>query len=637
MTENIGIEKKITFNILKFGFLIIILTYIIMLIINYNASKEFNFSSLDKEVKLLFNNGTVYNKSEIIQKLNHLKTNDRFISYIEIDNEIIYSDNTDYLFDYLFSTNNHDILIKYDDYASTLYTHPLMIRMAGVTLAFLILVFVLSFHMNKLFSPFEEFISYMKFFDFQNLKPVSFNSKFISKEFKLIEDSFNKIVNEFSIRNKKIEELAFHDYLTGLKNRFSLEKNISLKIKNNIKFSFIFLDLDDFKLINDTLGHIEGDKLLLDISNILSKNKIFEAYRLGGDEFVILIDSIDKNFISSQLSSLLYQINSIKINEFIISSSIGISSFPLNGKSFENLLQCSDIAMYNSKENGKNIFSFYKPKMKDELYEIILLENDLKSAIKNDEFILHLQPQIDSLQNKVISAETLVRWEHPKKGLIFPNNFINFLENSNLIYEFGLLIIEKSIIYMKNINNKSLYNLEKISINISGKQFDNPNFFSDVKHILIKTKCNPKCIEFEITERVLSNNKNIGNIIQEFKDIGISFSIDDFGIGESSLSILNTLPIDKIKIDKSFIDELIITDSMVGFIIDLSNHLNLNIIAEGVEKFEQVKILQEKGCYYIQGYYYSKPLKIDDFIDFLNITNSKLNFNVFEKDELIGL
>lgn len=381
------------------------------------------------------------------------------------------------------------------------------------------------------------------------------------------------------------------------------------------------------------------------LRRVIKNDKIF---RLGGDEFIILLDTINKQEVSMISNDIL---NVFRNNVFfkhkydlVITTSIGISTYSVDGVEFPELLKKADIALYKSKANNKNCSTFFERYMEEEVNHSILLEKEIKHAVANDEFVIHLQPQVNSYNGLCYSSETLIRWNHPEKGLIFPDYFIEFLENSSFMIDVGEIVIRKSCQAIVDIKKDKLF-FEKVSINISGQQFKDKLFFEKVIAILRETNCNPSWVEFEITERILMENENIYKTLNDLRNLGISIALDDFGTGYSSLSVIDKLPIDKLKIDKSFIDTMTEENSIVDFIINLSQSLNLNVIAEGVESENQVNILKGKGCFDIQGYYYSKPLILPLLKEFLSNNTLQLeaknkffntDLHVYDKQRLVS-
>ncbi len=434
---------------------------------------------------------------------------------------------------------------------------------------------------------------------------------------------------------RKIEKLALFDALTGLPNRYSFNRQIEQLINHyenkNGKFALFYIDIDNFKTINDTKGHSVGDQLLIMVAermlHSLTNTPAFLA-RMGGDEFTLLIEYYnDKTEIMRIAEKLLnsfkkcFILNTI---EYTITSSIGISLYPHDGKELNILLKNADIAMYKSKENNKNSYSFFLETMAEERLRKVSLENSLRHAIKNKQLYLHYQPQYNIQTQTMIGAEALLRWNHPQYGNISPAEFIPIAEETNLIVDIGEWVILEACSQFKVWEDEGL-DIHKIAINLSKIQLLDPNILERIKQILIKLDFNPRNLTFEITESATVNNiDQIMLAIEKMRSLGIEIAIDDFGIEYSSLKYLKNIPLDIIKIDRSFISELEYdhkNKNIVKFIIEFANDLGLKVIAEGVETKEQTKILENLGCQGIQGYYYSKPLDKKEITKLINNSN----------------
>ncbi|NOR57666.1 MAG: EAL domain-containing protein [Sulfurimonas sp.] len=434
------------------------------------------------------------------------------------------------------------------------------------------------------------------------------------------------------IKNKKtIEKLAYYDSLTGLANRTLLRdrmhKAIQYAKREETKLAIIFLDLDHFKLINDTLGHSVGDDLLIHIAEIL-KVHIRESdtlSRLGGDEFVILLPSVKSNFdaqtIAAKIQQTLQSKHDIGDHQLYITSSIGVSLYPEHGENAEELIRNADTAMYEAKNNGRNNYSIYSKSMGNYIDQQLHLEQDLIQAVKNKSGIeVFYQPKIDSVSNFISGAEALVRWRHPTNGLIFPDKFIHIAESTGLMIELGHIIIEESIYQVQEWNKLGLVGL-KIAINLSARQFQDSNLVSFISSMILKYQVSPTQVEFEITETLsMTNMTNTLRILRELKAIGVSIAIDDFGTGHSSLAYLKKFPVNTLKIDRSFVIDIIDNDedkTIVQTIISMAHSLGFNTVAEGVETLEHVKLLQDMDCDQLQGYYFSKAVPKDEFTKFI--------------------
>ncbi|MGB5867276.1 MAG: EAL domain-containing protein, partial [Arcobacteraceae bacterium] len=427
-------------------------------------------------------------------------------------------------------------------------------------------------------------------------------------------DITEKLQNE-----EAIYKLAYHDILTKLPNRTKFNQYLTTLLEQreriHKKFALLFLDLDNFKYVNDQFGHDIGDLLLIKVAKIFKtilRKSDFVA-RLGGDEFTIIVDDYENiNQLKALCSKIIKALSirfTIKGNKFTIGSSIGISVFDNDGATQKELVKNADTAMYKSKQNGKNRFTFYTQSMNDELNRKIELENGLKYAINSGEFEMYYQAKTSLRTGEIIGAEALIRWNNLFLGIVPPNDFIPFAQECGLIGAIGDFVLND---VFKRVHELTKYNKDLvISVNISALQLEEKNFVAKVKKFLLETNCDPKNIEFEITETIIMTN--IETTIQkllELKALGISLSIDDFGTGYSSMSYLQKLPIDTIKIDKSFIDNISTkedTTILINAIVSLSKALNLKTVAEGVEQEFQKNYLQKIQCDSMQGYLFSKP------------------------------
>ena len=418
---------------------------------------------------------------------------------------------------------------------------------------------------------------------------------------------------------KTIKYMAYYDVLTGLPNRNMVRKHLNAALSNgNEKLAVLFLDLDRFKIINDTKGHRFGDLLLKVVASRL-KNAVKEqglVSRLGGDEFIIILKGFVKEQVSEVADRILDEFNkgiTIEDQEFFVTPSIGISMAPEDGLDEETLIKHADTAMYLAKDRGKNNYQFYTDKLHGLSSRKMELENGLRKALEQDQLMLHYQPQVNLETREIIGVEALVRWKHPEKGIISPAEFIPLAEETGLIVQLGKWVLEKAAGQNKAWQEKG-YSPMPISVNISVRQLQEDRFIDTVKQVLIDTQLPPNYLDFEITESVMQNSEKTALILDQLKKLGITLAIDDFGTGYSSLSLLKHLPIDKIKIDKSFVDDIIHHSNqgaMVKTIIDMGHNLQFDVIAEGVEEEEQVAFLLANGCVIGQGYHFSRPLPVE--------------------------
>lgn len=425
---------------------------------------------------------------------------------------------------------------------------------------------------------------------------------------------------------RKLWQMAHLDSLSGLANRALFEQRLLQEIfaaKRSGQFgAVIFLDLDDFKKINDCLGHRCGDLLLQEVARRLQTHLRTEdtVARLGGDEFVILLsdlthkrDDAEKTAgsVAQKVLDALLQVYLIDTQELQISASLGITLFSTGfDESTEKLLRQADIAMYAAKAEGKGIYSFYHPGMLEQANKRLSTETELRFALQNDQIILFYQPQYDS-EHRFLGFEALVRWQHPEKGLISPADFLPVAEETGIIIELGERILYLACQQLAAWHTQD-FNVPHLAINISPAQFNHCNFVDGVVSTLASTGADPRAVMLEITENMII--KDINEVIEKMqllKQRGIRFSIDDFGTGYSSLSYLKRLPIDQLKIDRSFVQDIPFNKNdvaIVNTIISLANNLQLEVIAEGVETLEQVNCLVDSGCNAFQGYWFSRPL-----------------------------
>ncbi|MFD3158406.1 EAL domain-containing protein [Haloimpatiens sp. FM7330] len=425
---------------------------------------------------------------------------------------------------------------------------------------------------------------------------------------------------------KKWEEaiikIAHYDTLTGLLSRKIFINMLTEELVKCKQGTIFFIDLDNFKKINDTLGHEAGDELLKNVSEKLKEfiSDDIEICRFGGDEFLILHRNIynyrdAENFIKNIINEVFKKHWIIKNTLFYITASIGITTYPKDGISVNEILKNADTAMYKAKALGKNKYEFFNRNMYIEILQKTQKENDLTNALKNNEFIIQYQPQIETETRKILGFEALLRWKHSEKGFIPPNEFIPLAEETGLIVDIGEWVFKKVCEQNKKWKDEG-YDYKYISVNISSIQLQQDNFLNTINKIIKETDIDPKFIQLEITESVLMQNieENVKKLERLIK-LGMDVAMDDFGTGYSSLNYLRKIPINTLKIDKSFIDN-IYENSVEGNIIEgiviLAHKMHLDVVAEGVETEEQLKILQEKNCDKVQGYFFSKPLYIEE-------------------------
>ncbi len=437
---------------------------------------------------------------------------------------------------------------------------------------------------------------------------------------------------------EKIRHLAFYDGLTGLAKRElfidRLEKAFCTATRKENIMAVMFLDLDRFKRINDTLGHHIGDLLLKEVATricecvrcedsvgrMLVEETAVCASRLGGDEFVLLLTDLPRPEIAAKIAERIIESFNKSFDldghEVTVTSSIGISLFPHDGDDAETLMKNADTAMYEAKKKGRNNVQFYREELNSLSAERLALEHDLRGALEQDQFILHYQPQIDTQAGKIIGVEALVRWQHPSRGLLFPDSFIGIAEDSGLMAPMTKWVLHEACRQNKAWQDDGLPEI-KVAVNLSGHQFVQQNPEGMIAESLQATGLSANFLSVELTESTLMENKEgTVKVLNAIKKLGVSIAIDDFGTGYSSLAYLKNFPIDTLKIDRTFVRD-IFTDpddaSITQAIIALAHTLRLDVVAEGVETEEQLGFLQESRSYICQGYFFSRPVPADDF------------------------
>lgn len=426
----------------------------------------------------------------------------------------------------------------------------------------------------------------------------------------------DRIVRE----KERYDHLAHHDELTGLPNRLSLNEFMERQFSDNVSLAFMFLDLDEFKEINDSYGHGFGDKLLIEMARLLQTIFPSDAFivRTSGDEFVIVVPFLEEHTIVDatmhRLSDILNRPFFIDERDIYITASIGIALYPQDAQTTEELLQCADAAMYNAKNSGKNTFSYYNNSLTERaLYRTTMITN-LKKAVMGNELQLYFQPQVDPNRNIIVGAESLLRW-FSASGAISPSEFIPIAEDTGLILKIGEFVMKESFTTAKQWVESNLLK-GRVAVNVSAHQLTHPDFIVTLERLLDETECDPLWIELEITESsILVNPEKIIPFLGELRHKGFHISIDDFGTGYSSMSYLKNLPIDKLKIDQSFVRDIIDepkNQTIVKAIIALAKGLGLEVLAEGVENERELEFLRDNGIDSIQGYYYYKPISKEE-------------------------
>ncbi|MCB6182555.1 EAL domain-containing protein [Leeia sp. TBRC 13508] len=441
------------------------------------------------------------------------------------------------------------------------------------------------------------------------------------------------LVSETDITSVKETEAmahhqAMHDSLTGLPNRIHamehFDRIISSCDSGKVEAAMLFIDLDRFKDVNDSLGHNAGDELLVEISERLKKviKKDDLLARLGGDEFLIMRACADVKTEVLRLKVLLLNVIStpVLINgvEVRVTPSIGVSLFPNDGNSMETLLRHADLAMYSAKEAGRNGLAFYHAQLSEQVVKRVKLESDLRLAFERKEFVLHYQPRVSVQTGKIIGVEALVRWYHPERGLVFPDAFIPICESNGMIRQLGKEVLDiatkQQAIWAQQGQPIS------VAINISPQQIKHDGFFEEIVEIVMRNKCNPRLIELEITEStLLGNDQQVHNFLSAVESMGMSIALDDFGVGYSNLIYLQRFPIKTLKIDKSFIQGLEENKALASLVVSMCQLMGFTAVAEGVETEAQMKWVAEQAIEEYQGYYFSKPLPLAEINQLLAI------------------
>ena len=454
----------------------------------------------------------------------------------------------------------------------------------------------------------------------------------LTKKWQLMHATFlNTQVLEEKVkeRTELLEFQTLHDSLTKLPNRQFLFDFINAVIERSVhrlsKFALLYIDIDRFKLINDSFSHAAGDDLLIQIAqriqNNLRSNDFFA--RIGGDEFVLIVTDFNSIEIIKKIArktlETLQDPFVLQDHRVIVSVSIGVGVFPYDAKKTDELMKCADLAMYRAKELGGNRFQLYFSELHQENLKRLELETELYSAIKNKEFFLCYQPQVDLSKNTIRSVEALIRWRHPKRGILFPIDFIPLAEDIGIFSILGDWIMREAC--KQNVKWQKMGFLPiTVAVNVTTHQFKQPDLVEKIESILKETGLKSKYLELEITENVITTHSEAMNKIARLKALGVTVAIDDFGTGYSSLSYLKDIKLDKLKIDQSFIKNINVNASdeiIIQAIIAMANSLHLEVVAEGIETKKQLDFLQANSCAEGQGFYFSKPLESTELEKFL--------------------
>ncbi len=425
---------------------------------------------------------------------------------------------------------------------------------------------------------------------------------------------------------KTIHAMAYYDSLTGLPNRNKFKQYLSGSLYDypEQSMAILFLDLDRFKVINDTKGHSTGDGILervaIRLKAVIDGKGI--VFRQGGDEFIIILSNVDESLVAATTEEILQRFTNpivIEEQEFFVTPSIGISMYPRDGKDQESLIKHADTAMYLAKERGKNNYQFYFPELEKASSRNMDIENGLRKVLEFDQLSLHYQPKVDLKTFEIIGVEALVRWEHPVLGMVSPAEFIPLAEETGLIIPIGEWVLREACKQSKEWEENGL-GIVPVAVNISVRQIKDDGFVEMVEDTLQNLAFEPERLELEITESIMQDFERSTTVLNRLKQLGVIISMDDFGTGYSSLNNLRHLPIDCIKIDKSFVDDIVKSSNQVSIvkaIIDMSQNMNFTTIAEGIEMEEQVSFLNRNGCQIGQGYHFSRPLPASELETFL--------------------
>ena len=453
------------------------------------------------------------------------------------------------------------------------------------------------------------------------------------------------IVMERDQAQKRIRELAYTDELTGLASRAyfyqNLEEAINIYAQDQRRFGLLYIDLDDFKRVNDSLGHDAGDVLLKQIAKRLENisREIDFVARLSGDEFCILVKNVDDDYAAAHVAQLCLDTISTPVEllgrKFTPACSIGIAHYPDDGQDLSTLIKAADTSVYAAKEQGKNQYAFYQPQLTHQAEYRFRVEQNLREAVEKQQLFLVYQPQVKISTGEIIGFEALCRWHHPQLGFVSPAEFIPTAERIGMIKPLTEWVLRTACNQAVAWKKAGFFSL-RMAVNISPSHFLDPDFALLVKHVIDETGMVPAELELEVTENVVQTDQQNLSIFQELKNLGVLLAIDDFGTGYSSFASLKHLTVDYLKIDKYFIDDMLVdhkSQLLIGSMIEMGHNLDHEIIAEGVETAEQYQMLRKLGCETAQGYLFSKPVSAEEILKFLNsnIDNGKSRWSYQEK------
>jgi len=598
--------------------------------LNYYANKSFEYIGSEFEVSILDHNG-IYIANPNIDLVNQRRIEPNFNVIEEIssnDGHIHLKKNDRELLLAASKIDGPDwYLVIYDDYAKSFenINNLLLLFMLLLLLSIIIFAVLSSLRGVTIANYINQFIHKT-----EEIASGEFNAGVPAqkyKEFNRLADNFKIMSDKLKRRDIELERMAYTDSLTGLSNRMFLNEYAwQENYKNSYLIGLIYLDIDNFKNINDIFGHSVGDLLLISASKRIQEHIADDTIlaRLGGDEFVVIVpDDINRQRINNTIHKIMEAFKEplyFEDRSFYVTVSMGISTGINESLDFDMMLKSADIAMYNAKENGKNSFHFFNPDMDIKIKRRLLIEQNLRSALDSNELSLAYQPQIITDSGEARGFEALLRWNNKELGQISPLDFVPIAEETGMIIKIGEWVMRNACHVIKIINDKNNTNYT-ISVNVSPVEINNPLFINNLDKIIHDSGVKPEWIEIEITENVLLENiEETIAILRHLSSKGVSISLDDFGTGYSSLSYLNRLPIHTLKIDRDFIRDLINNKSnqkMVDSIIVLAHKLGIFLVAEGVETEEQVTVLRDLLCDSIQGHYFSKPITFDELICYL--------------------